>query len=131
MKMVKERVIVSTIIAGLLIALITTINIYENRILKEQFSVIGGVKTQYTQKEIIDMIKRLPDYQGDSIIVFDNGEIKSFLPELDGGLQYAQNDPDTRLYLEGLAKSERLPLAFVIYRHVLPYYIQQHKNQKK
>jgi|JI8StandDraft_2_1071088.scaffolds.fasta_scaffold01720_6 hypothetical protein len=130
--MIKERILVSIIIVSLLTALIWTIHSYENKILKEQFNVIGGVKTKYTQKEVIDMIKKLPNYQGDSVIVFDNGHIKSFLEDLNGGLVHAQNEPTTKQYLEGLAKAEHLPFALVVYRHVVPYYIQDKKtNQKK
>jgi hypothetical protein len=129
--MIKERIIVSIVIFSLLLALIGTIHSYENRILKEQFSVVDGVKTKYTQKEVIDMIKKLPTYQGDSIIIFDNGHIKSFLEALNGGLAHAQSDPPTKQYLESLAKSENLPFAFVVYRHVVPYYIQEHVNNKK
>ncbi|MCU0436606.1 MAG: hypothetical protein MUC49_01745 [Raineya sp.] len=129
--MIKERIIVSTIIFSLLIALIVTIHSYETRILNEQFSVVDGVKTKYTQKEVISMIKKLPTYQGDSIVVFDNGHIKSFLEALNGGLAHAQADPPTKQYLEGLAKSENLPFAFVVYRHVVPYYIEEHVKSKK
>lgn len=128
--MLKERFLVSIIIVSLIFALIFTINKYETQILQNQFSVRDGVKTSFTSSEIIEMIKKLPTYQGDSIIIFDNGTIKSMNAEINGGLSWNLSDKQTRLYLEEIAKSENLPLAYVVYRHVIPYYIQQQKQKE-
>ncbi len=128
--MLKERIFVSIVILILLFSLVFTIYHYENKILKQQFRVSDGVKIQFTSQEIIEMIKKLPDYQGDSLVVFDDGTIKSLHPELNGALQWNLNDTSARLYLEGIAKAEHLPLAFVVYRHILPYYIEQQKAKK-
>ncbi|MFN3315558.1 MAG: hypothetical protein ACK40K_02015 [Raineya sp.] len=129
--MLKERIIVSCIVIGLISSLVYTINKYENSILKQQFRVIDGAKTSFTQKEILDMIKSLPDYQGDSLIIYEDGTIKSLNAEINGGLAWNLNDKPTRTYLEGIAKSEKLPLAYVVYRHVIPYYIEQQKQKQK
>ncbi|PKQ66205.1 hypothetical protein [Raineya orbicola] len=129
----KERLFLVSIIIGLIVALFFTIDAYENRILKEEFRVVDGkkIKKKYTKQEILEMIKSLPDYQGDSLTIFEDGTIRSSIPELDGGLNYAQTDKATRKYLEDIARNEHLPFAFVVYKHVLPYYINEHIKKKK
>lgn len=129
--MLKERIIVATIIISLIAILIFTINKYENKVLRQELSVSGGVKTRFTAKEVVAMIKKLPDYQGDSLVIYDDGTIKSFNAEINGALSWNLSDQATRLYLEGIAKSEKLPLAYVVYRHIIPYYIEQQKQKKK
>lgn len=129
--MLAERLITGSIIASLLITLFWVINTYETQLLVRQFQVEGGVKLKYSAAEVKNLIKTLPTYQGDSLTVFENGNIQSGLAELNGGLQHAQNDPATRQYLEGVARSEYLPLGFVVYRHVVPYYIEEQKKKAK
>ena len=94
--------------------------------------VIDGkkIKIKYTANEVKAMIQALPTYQGDSITIFDDGSIKSALSELNGGLASAQQPNDTRKFLEGVAKSENLPLAYIIYKHVVHYYIEEKKKKK-
>ncbi len=84
----KERIFLVSIIVLLTIGLVSIINSYENRILKEQFLVVDGkkIKVKYTVNEIKEMIRALPTYQGDSITIFDDGSIESKLSELNGGL---------------------------------------------
>ncbi|MDW8297183.1 MAG: hypothetical protein RMJ97_09930 [Raineya sp.] len=129
----KERLILVSIIVALVWTLFFTINYYENLILKEEFRVVDGkkIKKKYTTQEILQMIKSLPDYQGDELTIYEDGTIRSSIPELNGGLHYAQTDKNARKYLEDIARDEYLPFAFVVYRHVLPYYIAEHVKGKK
>lgn len=128
--MLKERIFVSVIIISLIVALFWVINKYETQIQKQQFNVPDGVKTSFTSKEIIEMIKKLPYYQGDSIIIYDNGTLRSMDPGINGALYWNLNDAQTRQYLENIAKAENLPLTYVVYRHVIPYYIQEKKQKE-
>ncbi len=129
----KERIFLVSIIVILIIGIVSIINIYENRLLKEQSMVVDGKKNKlkYTVNEIKTLIKALPNYQGDSITIFEDGSIKSSIPELDGGLANAQQPNETKQYLEGIARNEKLPLAYIIYKHIVPYYIEEKERNKK
>jgi hypothetical protein len=127
-----ERIIFIAIVVSLVGSIFWVINRYENDLMKRPFMVEDGVKFKnYTTKEIVEMIKKLPDYQGDSIIVFEDGRIKSFLPQLDGGLQQIFNNSEQLQFFRQNALESNLPLGFVVYRHVMPYYILEHKKGKK
>lgn len=110
-------------------ALYGTIEYYEYRLIKEKLGVRDGIKTKYTSEEIDKMIKKLPNYQNDTLNIYDDGTIKSSNRDLDGGLNHAFNDSEIRDYMEQTALNERLPLAFVAYRLVVPYYLKEHKQK--
>ena len=128
--MKKERLIWLLLIIALFAWNFYTINKYENEILERSFLVVNGIeRKQYTAAEVKEMIKNLPEYQGDEMKIYEDGRITSSIPELDGGLNNAYNDPKALNYLKQKALRENLPLPFVVYRHVVPYYVRQHGDK--
>ena len=128
----KERIFLVSIIVMLTVVIVSIINIYENKILKSQSYVAGGkiIKLNYTANEIKALIKALPEYRGDSITVYENGYIKSADKEFDSGLGYNQSDSTAKSGMQAKAKSEYMPLAYVVYREVAIYDAQAKKSKK-
>ncbi len=125
----KERIFLVSIIVILIIGIVSIINIYENKILRSQSYVAGGkkIKLNYTASEIKALIKVLPMYQKDSITIFEDGKIESNSAEVNSGLGYNQKVEVARLSMEKLAKQEKMPLPYIIYREVAIYVEAQKK----
>ncbi len=93
--------------------------------------VIGDLKKTYTAQEVRDMIKKLPDYQGDSLVISEDGEIKS----LDGLIQ----STIAQVYLvdinrEGVkaeAKNTGIPEPYLAYKMAIKWYIAQYGDKLK
>lgn len=126
--MKKERIIWASIVLGLVIFNFYTINKYETNINNDKFRILDGDShshATFTKSDVVNLIKQLPNYQGDSITVFVDGKIESSIPKLNGGIQSAFTHAETFDYLQSLSKNEKLPIGFIVYRHVVPYYIKE------
>ncbi len=128
--MVKERIVLVAIIIALIILNLFTVYRYETQLLERRYEVIGGVKIkQYTAQEVITLIKRLPDYQGDSLYIQEDGILVSLVPEINAGINSFYQSEGLE-YIKGVALSEKVPLQFAIYRHVIPYVIKEHGDRR-
>ena len=101
---------------------------------KEQVSlgaVPGGQPSnkQYTAAEIIDLIKKSKEYLGDSITIFDNGDITSSNSKFQGTLQAVINSKDNMDIVQNNAKTNRLPLQYNVYVLAAIYYRQQYASE--
>lgn len=91
--------------------------------------IIGDRKV-YTAQQVRDMIKNLPDYQGDSLLIDDEGRISS----TDGLIQ----STIAQVYLvkvnsEGIkseAMATGLPEPFIAYRTAIKWYIGQYGSKR-
>ena len=126
-----ERIIWIFIVTGLVFFNFYIINKYETSINNNEFRILDGNDyPTFSKNDVISLIKQLPNYQGDSITVFGDGTIESSIPELNGGIHSAFNHSETFDYLKSAAKSEKLPVGFIVYRHVVPYYVLEQASSK-
>ncbi len=127
----KERIFLVSIIMLLVIGIVGIISIYESKILESQSYVVGGkkVKLSYTAKEIRALIKTMPEYRGDSITIYENGYLTSADKEFNAGLVYNQVDNTAKSRMEAKAKSEYMPVAYIVYREVAIYDAQIKKSK--
>lgn len=93
--------------------------------------VIGDLKKTYTAQEVRNMIKKLPDYQHDSLLISNDGKIIS----LDGLIQSTLVQVyDVDLNLKGLkaeAKNTGMPEPFLAYKMAIKWYIAQYGDKSK
>src|SRR5215211_9125426 len=77
-------------------------------------AVLGGQPSnkQYTAAEIIDMIKKSKEYLGDSITIFDNGDITSSNGKFQGTIKAVIDSKDNMDIVRNNAKTNRLPLQY-------------------
>ena len=131
--MKKERLIFISTLFLLLGIWFYTIYRYEMIIDQKQYTIEGGVKIKtYTAKEVIELIKKQPYYQGDSLTIFEDGRFVSQVGYINGGISDVYNNqPSTIEALKQASIAESLPLPLVVYRHVIPYVIPQHGDKSK
>jgi len=101
---------------------------------KEQHSlgnVLGGTPSnkQYTAAEIIDLIKKSNEYIGDSITIFDNGDITSSNGKFQGTLKAVIDSKDNMDIVRNSANTNRLPLQYNVYVLAATYYRQQYASE--
>ncbi len=90
--------------------------------------VKGGFDSdkEYSATEIIELIKKSKEYIGDSITIFDNGDILSSNGKFQGTLSAVINSKDNMNIVHNNAKSNRLPLQYNVYVLAALYYRQQY-----
>ncbi len=121
--MKKYKILLITLILTQFFVILFIINKYENDLLKKEFRIEGGLKRKnYNAQETLTMIKSLPDYLGDSVVIYEDGTFKSLTPEINGGILNIYEDKEQLKYYKSMAKTENLPLPFVIYRNLTQYY---------
>jgi hypothetical protein len=130
-----RKLLIFTLILSLLsIALI--IYRYEKLLITErkEFTVmqkvIGGVSLnkQYSAEEIISLIKKDPGYLGDSITIFENGEMLSSNGQFQGTINAVLNSKENMNIVTGEMKNNKLPLQYNVYKLAAAYYKQQYKT---
>jgi len=130
-----RKLLIFTLILSLLsIALI--IYRYEKLLVTErkEFTVmqkvIGGVSLnkEYSAEEIISLIKKDPGYLGDSITIFENGEMLSSNSKFQGTINAVLNSKENMNIVTGEMKNNKLPLQYNIYKLAAAYYKQQYKT---
>ena len=133
----QTKIIVFTILVS---ALTISIIIYRYEFLlkeiKKQQS-LGSAKgrtpsmKQYTASEIISLIKSSKEFIGDSVIIFDNGNISSSNGKFQGTLQAVIDSEDNMDLVKSNMNSNRLPLEYNIYILAATYYRQQYSEEFK
>jgi hypothetical protein len=86
---------------------------------------------QYTAAEIIDLIKKTKEYLGDSITIFDNGDILSSNSKFQGTIRAVIESKDNMDIVRNNAKTNRLPLQYNVYVLAATYYRQQYASEFK
>jgi predicted membrane protein len=95
--------------------------------------VAGGKPTskQYMAAEIIEMIRKSKEYIGDSITIFDNGDITSSNEKLQGTIAAVLNSKDNMNIVYSNANTNKLPLQYNVYVLAATYYRQQYADEFK
>ena len=135
----KEKKIVVFVLLVSIVAILLVVYRYEKRLLdmerehSDGIKLVGGkkIKKQYTAQEIIDLIKKHPNYLGDSITIFESGEISSSNGQFNGTIAAVVSSTDNMNAVKSEAKNNKLPLQYNIYLLAATYYKQQYPNEFK
>ena len=101
---------------------------YEAQISSEK-KIKGGMKKEYTADDILTMIKSSKEYIGDSITVFENGDITSNNFKLQGTISHVLNND--KEYIKGITASNHLPFQYNLYCSAAGYYRVQYPEEFK
>ena len=133
----QTKLIVFTILVSVVTILII---VYRYELLLKELKKpqnLGAVKggtpfdKEYTAAEIISLIRSSKEYIGDSIIIFDNGNISSSNGKFQGTLQAVIDSKDNMDLVKSNMNSNRLPLQYNIYILAAIYYRQQYSEEFK
>lgn len=91
-------------------------------------NVTGGAPhdKKYTAPEIIALIKDSKEYLGDSITIFDNGEIRSGNEKLQGTINAVIGSKDNMDVVKAAMAGNKLPIQYNIYVLAATYYRRQY-----
>lgn len=110
---------------------------YEKALHEQKLSLRAGKssvnKKEYTEDEVRALIKKLPSYQGDSLIINPRGELVSMDARIQSVLHQMYVVDANIEPIEQEAETYNLPVPYLIYRTGIAYYIDQYgdKNLKK
>lgn len=137
--MKKETKIILFVVAVAITAIALVIFRYEKILIdkdrdhKATIKIPGGVaiKSDYTAQEIIDLIKKSPEYLGDSVTIFENGDMVSSNGKFNGTIQAVLTNDGNMGIVKSNMQSNKLPLQYNIYRLAAYYYRQQYPDEVK
>ena len=137
--MKKETRIILFVVVVAITAIALVIFRYEKMLIdkdrehKATIKIPGGVaiKTEYTAQEIGDLIKRSPEYLGDSVTIFENGDMVSSNGKFNGTIQAVITNDGNMGIVKSNMQSNKLPLQYNIYRLAAYYYRQQYPEEVK
>jgi len=138
-KMKKETKIILFVVVVAIVAIALAIFRYEKLLIdkerehKGMTKIPGGVKikTEYTAQEIIELIKKLPEYLGDSVTIFENGDMVSSNGKFNGTIQAVITNDGNMGIVKSNMQSNKLPLQYNVYRLAAYYYRQQYPDEVK
>jgi hypothetical protein len=132
-KIILFVIIVAFIAIALVVFRYEKLLVDKERDYKLDNKIPGGVaiKTDYTAQEIIDLIKKCPEYLGDSITIFENGEMISSNDKFNGTINAVINNDGNMNIVRGNRRNNKLPLQFNIYQLAAIYYRQQYPDEIK
>ncbi len=119
-------------------AIISYLIYYYEQALLEQKAILRAEKVnvkkkEYTEDDVRAMIKKLPTYQGDSIVINAKNELVSMNGLIQSVINQMYVVPANLEPLEQEAQTYNLPVPYLVYRTGITYYIAQYgdKNLKK
>lgn len=132
-KIILFVVIVAITAVALVIFRYEKILIDKDREHKATIKIPGGatIKADYTAQEIVDLIKRSPEYLGDSVTIFENGDMVSSNGKFNGTIQAVITNDGNMGIVKSNMHSNKLPLQYNIYRLAASYYRQQYSEEIK
>lgn len=137
--MKRETKIIWFVIIVAFVAIALVIFRYEKLLIEIEINaageqrVMGGVpvKTDYTAEEIIALIKSSPEYLGDSITIFENGDMVSSNGKFNGTIEAVKTTGGNMDIVRNDMKMNKLPLQYNVYRLAAIYYRQQYPDEIK
>ncbi len=122
------KLIILVTIATFLAIIYLTLKYQMQNVNKENVLVI---EKKYSINEIKQMIKELPDYQGDSLIIDDDGNLKSG----DGLIQSVITQMyEVSVNIEGIRNesiAKKIPEQVLVYKTAIRYYLIQYGSKVK
>ena len=92
-------------------------------------NIVQSSNKQYTAAETIDLIKKSKEYLGDSITIFDNGNLISSNEKFQGTIKAVMDSKDNMDIVRNKAKANRLSEKYNIYILAATYYRQQYASE--
>lgn len=94
-------------------------------------SVAGGSPgaRQFNAQEIIALIRQSKEYLGDSVTIFENGDMKSNNNKFQGTIQAVISSKDNMDVVKSNMASNKLPLQYNIYVLAATYYRNQYASE--
>lgn len=91
--------------------------------------ITNGKKSSYTASEVIDLIKSDKVYLGDSIVIFDNGDLRSSIPKFQGTIDAILKVESNVKGLNDKAKETRIPFQYHLYIFAATVYRDQYAEE--
>jgi hypothetical protein len=135
--MSREKKLLIFVILVAVVAIFLVIYRYEKLLVEkdkdmaELNRVLGGVriKKEYTAREIIELIKNSPSYLGDSLIIYENGDMLSSNDKFNGTIQAVITSKGNMTMVKNEMKKNKLPLQYNIYALASIFYKQQYPDE--
>jgi hypothetical protein len=98
------------------------------REMKKWQAVAGGISSikKYTASDIIRLIRSSPQWLGDSITIFDNGDMLSSLGRFQGTINNVLGSKSNMDVVQGQMQTNKLPFQYNAYILAAQYYRQQY-----
>ena len=93
--------------------------------------LVADARKIYSVKDIKDMIKKLPNYQGDSITIDSYGKLTSLNGLIQSTLNQVYSVSANIEAVKNEAKITGLPEPFLVYKIGIEWYLEQHGNKTK
>lgn len=125
--------IVSFVAIALVIYRYEKLLVEKERDQKLNNKIQGGVaiKTDYTAQEIIALIKNSTEFLGDSVTIFENGDLISSNGKFNGTLQAVISNDGNMGIVRNNMRNNKLPLQYNIYELAAIYYKRQYPDEVK
>lgn len=93
--------------------------------------VTGGSpgSIQFNAQQIISLIRNNKEYIGDSITIFDNGEMKSSNEKFQGTIQAVISSNDNMDMVKSSMENNKLPIQYNIYVLAATFYRNQYASE--
>jgi hypothetical protein len=138
-KMKRETRIILFVVIVCFVAIALVVYRYEKLLVDKEREhkidnkIQGGIaiKTDYTAQEIISLIKSSAEYLGDSITIFENGDMVSSNDKFNGTIKAViTNDGNMGIVRNNMRNNKR-PIQFNIYELAAIYYKRQYPDEVK
>jgi hypothetical protein len=128
-----RKILIFVIIVSVIVNLFVILN-YEAALKDQQaFLIKDGVKikTEYTTAEIIDLIKQDQNYMGDSVVIYEDGSVRSANAKFQGTLDHVSTNPPDVDIIEQQVRKTSLPKPVVTYGLAAHYYLSQYPEERE
>ncbi len=100
------------------------------REMKKWQEVVGGVSSnkKYTASDIIRLIRSSPQWLGDTVTIFDNGDMLSSLGRFQGTINSVMSSKPNLDIVQGQMQTNKLPFQYNVYILAAQYYRQQYAS---
>jgi hypothetical protein len=90
--------------------------------------VAGGVSSskKYTASDIIQLIRSSPQWLGDTVTIFDNGDLLSSSGRFQGTINSVLGSKPNMDIVQGQMQTNKLPFQYNVYILAAQYYRQQY-----
>ncbi len=88
-------------------------------------------KKEYSAAEVRQLIKGLPEYQGDSLLIAPDGKLVSMDGKIQSVIDQIYLVPANIENCRGQSARYRLPVPYYVYRLAIGYYINQYGDKRK
>lgn len=91
--------------------------------------ITEGKKTSFTATEVLDMIKSDKVYLGDSVVIFDNGDLKSSNPKFQGTIDAVLKVESNVKGLNDKTMQTKIPFQYHLYIFSATAYRDQYADE--